>query len=262
MKRIWTLLLTVFLLAFSSLSFAEEEYPAENYAMYYQSRSYPIFYEHMGYAYILDTYTVRMLNDNPHELLAVVHELDQRDQHIKPNPVHLYAKYNPAQGRFVIGRQQQPNTIPQELYGYDAGSLANGSSKQMLFNAGRTMWECFTREPLYRQQPMLKPVGESGGPPMIYVNDKTRYARLDYDTAEVDMLKPTGIETYRIVFNPANFVIKSVYAENPQIQERLRREEVGVVMYYQDNPRVRLVANYLGFVHRLDKEQLTAVGAY
>lgn len=252
MKRIFTLMLTIFMLLVGSMGFAEE-YPAENYEMYYKGvRSYPIVFAQWGYGYVLDMYSVRRFKDDADEIVADIHEVEMATNRMKANPLHIYAKFNPDHGGFVIGFQDNPLTKPKELQTFDYGYLDKGTSETgLLFPAGRALWEMYTGTPLYKKYPMLKPVGEPGAPCMISVNENTRYARLGYDKAQVQMEKASGLEDYFITFKPEHFVIDAVYAENEQIEERLRREEVGQIMYYHNNPRVRLVANYMGFVPKL-----------
>jgi len=241
-----------------------EEYPAENYDVYYQgNQNYPIVFTQMGYGYVLDRYTLRMDSDNSNELIVDLHEVNMYSNRMVPNPIHVYAKYSADNLNFTIGLKDTPNSKPIQVTTFDKSYLNKGTPETgLLFPAGRMMWECYSGTPLYKEFPMLKPVGESGAPCSIQVNETTRYARLSYTEAEVQMLKPSGIESYTIVFKPDHFVIKSVYANDPQIEQRLRREEVGTIMYYNENPRVRLVANYMGIGPKLTDEQRKAIGAY
>lgn len=251
------------MLMLSSLGLAEE-YPAENYEMYYMgNRTYPIVFAQWGYGYVLDMNSVRRFRDNADEVVADIHEVEMVTNRMKANPMHIYAKFNPDHGGFVIGFQDDPLRLPNELQTFDYGYLDKGTSETgLLFPAGRALWEGYTGVPLYKKSPMLKPVNESGAPSLIKVNENTRYGRLAYNKATVEMKKSTGVEFYEITFSRDHFIIDGIYAENEQVQERLRREELGKIMYYYDNPRVRLVANYMGFVPKLTKEQLEAVGGY
>ena len=264
MKRFFILLISIWMLMFSSLCFAEVEFPKENYENYYKgNRSYPIVFASMGYGYALDMYSVRMKGNDTNEFLADIHEIDMTTNHMKPNPMHIFARFNPKRGSFGIGFLDSATSEPDNLMLFNSAHLNKGTSETgLLFFAGRGLWEGYTGVPFYREYPMLKPVSESGGPSLIQVNEKTKYGRLSYDQAEVHMLKSSGMEIYTVSFKPEYFVIKSVYADNEQIQARLEKEEVGTIMYYEDNPRIRLVANYMGIGPKLTREQIAAVGAY
>lgn len=264
MKRLLALIMTICLLMVTAVAFAEAEYPEENYEMYYMgNRNYPIVFAHMGTGYVLDKATVRTKGNDTNEIFAEIHEVDMNTNVMKANPMHVYTQYYPNRGSFIIGLADVPNAKAEQLYSFDYTYLDKGTSQTgLLFPAGRAIWEVAKAMPLYPDYPLLKPVGEPGGPALIKVNATTAYARLDYDKAEVNMQKASGLESYTISFRPDHFIITAVYADNPEIEARLRREEVGTVMYYNDNPRVRLVANYLGMVPNLTREQLNAVGAY
>lgn len=249
MKKLLLLLMTLCLYISISVGFAAE-YPQENYEMYYEgNRNYPIAFVQWGNGYVLDGYSLRLKGSEANELAVDIHEVDLATNRMKPNPMHVYAKFDQNRASFVIGFMDSPNAKPQQLLNFDESYLNKGTSETaLLFPAGRALWEMYTGTPLYKQYPMLKPIGESGAPCMIRVNENTRYARLDYDRAQVQMEKASGLEEYYITFKPNHFVISSISAENPQIEARLRREELNKVMYYEDNPRVRLVANYMGIV--------------
>lgn len=264
MKRFFILLISIWMLMFSSLCFAEVEFPKENYENYYLgNRSYPIVFASMGYGYVLDMYTVRMKGNDANEVLADMHEIDMSTDHMKPNPMHIYARFIPDRGSFAIGLLDSANSNPDNLQLFNSAHLNKGTSQTgLLFFAGRGLWEGYTGVPFFHEYPMLKPVSEPGAPYLIQVNEKTRYARLSYDQAQVHMEKSSGMEIYTISFKPEYFVIKSVYADDQQIQARLEKEEVGTKMYYEDNPRIRLVANHMGIGPKLTKEQIAAVGAF
>ncbi len=249
---------------FTSLCCADVEYPKENYENYYYgNRAYPIVFASMGYGYVLDSYTVRMKEYDSNVVLADIHEIDMSTNHLKPNPMHIYARFNPDRGTFAIGLMDSATSNPDSLLHFDSEHLNKGTSETgLLFFAGRGLWECYTGVPFFRKYPMLKPVLESGGPSLFQVNDKTKYGRLSYDLAEVHMEKSSGMEIYRVSFKPEYFVIESVYADDKQIQARLEKEEVGTMMYYEDNPRIRLVANHMGIGPKLTREQIAAVGAF
>lgn len=249
MKKLLLLLMTLCLYISISVGFAAE-YPQENYEMYYEgNRNYPIAFVQWGNGYVLDGYSLRLKGSEANELAVDIHEVDLATNRMKPNPMHVYAKFDQDRASFVIGFMDSPNAKPQQLLSFDESYLNKGTSETaLLFPAGRALWEMYTGTPLYKQYPMLKPIGESGAPCMIRVNENTRYARLDYDRAQVQMEKTSGLEEYYITFKPNHFVISSISAEDPQIEARLRREELNKVMYYEANPRVRLVANYMGIV--------------
>lgn len=245
MKKLLLLLMSLCLCVSVSVGFA-----AENYEMYYGgNRSYPIAFVQWGNGYVLDGYSLRHKGIDSNELTVDIHEVDLATNRMKPNPMHVYAKYDKERASFVIGFMDSPDGKPEQLLSFDASYLDKGTSETaLLFPAGRALWEMYTGTPLYKQYPMLKPIGESGAPCLIRVNENTRYARLGYDQAMVHMEKASGLEEYYITFKPDHFIISSISAEDPQIEARLRREELNKVMYYENNPRVRLVANYMGIV--------------
>jgi len=269
MKKLIALLILTFTILSCGLAFAEEEYPRENYEMYYQgNKVYPIAIAQMGYGFMVDWYSIRPVGYDPNELIADVHQVIMDRDIVRANPWHVYVKYN-ADKSFKIGIRDNPQAlVPAKLFCFDESFLNKGTSETgVFFPLGRTIYESYKRDqnykpkPLYPAWPMLKPVGESGAPTMIKVNDNTMYFRTGLNTASVMMLKPTGNESYDITFYSDYFIISRIHATNEEIKARLIREELNRKMYYKDNPRVQLVANYMGVIWKLSEVELEQVNA-
>lgn len=265
MKKLLAILMLIFTMLGCGGAMAYEEYPEDNYKMYYEgNRAYPIAYATMGYGYVLDRFSLDSYEGDEKCLVCDVHEVNMATNRMLPNPMHVYAEYKPKKGSFAIGFQESYSGAipkPQDMHYFDASSLnKDNASTGLLFAVGRMMYEAYHHEPLYKNWPLLKPVGESGAPSLIQVNENTFYGRTGLNTAVIEMRKSSGIEFYSVTFHPKHFLISQISAENKEIEEYLTKTEVGRPMYYEDNPRVNLVRNYMGLGLPLSKEQLAAVG--
>lgn len=251
LSKLFFHILFVAMLMLTSVGFGCQEYPEENYKQYFEGcRTKPIAFVQWGYAYVVELNSVQAITSDHNTLKARVYEVKLDGDNtgkVLPNIINVYASYDKINDRFQIGfLKDNTHRAPAELHTFTKLHIgASTAEAGMLFHTGCVLWEGYHQKPFFEGNKRLKPVGESGAPMMIPVNDNTRFSRLDPDTAIVNMMKPTGSEFYTIYFTPDYFIVKDAHAEREEVEKKLK-EEIGVKQYYANNPRTALVKTYMG----------------
>jgi len=243
MKKIFLLLLILLQCSFMAIAAAEEEYPEENYKMYYEGNGmYPIAFIQWGEGYVLDGFTAtRLGSDNV--LVADIHPVNMETKRMSPKTMHIRVDYKPNKSfKACLQEERGLGEMPANANIFTVKKIgASTAETGMLFPAGRILWEMVHHKPFFKGQPILKPVGEAGAPALIKIREDLRYARYNQEVAWIakEDLSMT------VLFTPTYFILQEYHTSDDKLKAKLEAL-VGKMSAYESNADIALVREYMG----------------
>lgn len=244
MRKLFLMLMILSQCFWAAVSLAEENYPEENYHMYYQGyKQYPITFVQWGEGYVLDGYSITKLDASPNILVADIHPVNMDTAKMSSKTLHIRVDYEPHVGfKAYLQEERGAGETISPVRSYTNKKIGGTSVESgMFFNAGKMLWELAYNEPFFKDEPILKPVNQAGCPLFINVGKGLAYSRISPERACI----AKNEIFYEIVFAPTYYIVENYHTPNEEPVASLENVK-GKMQVYDNDADVALVKEYMG----------------